>query len=353
MSVITCLQLCVLLLKCPTRVTSNSESLIDHIYVNKENKISQSGVIKTGLSDHFITFCTRKTIRESIGKHKTVKIRVMKNYSRDAFLNKLRTIDWSIVTYIKDDVNLALEKFNTLLMLAIDFVAPERIIRIKGRTESWINTEILEAMWDRDKALLKANRNKSNTNLRKHFNNKRNKVVNLTKRSKTKYFSNKIEENKNNTKKLWDQFKSLGYSNECKENSNIVLNIEKQKCHDNVRIVEEFNKYFLTIASTLVKKLPIINKIFDVDSISFSDYYKSKGISPKTFKLTTVSEDFIFNQLKSINPSKSTGIDEIRPIFLRDGADVLKGAILHIVNLSIESNTIPEIFKYAIVKPLH
>ena len=117
--------------------------------------------------------------------------------------------------------------------------------------------------------------------------------------------------------------------------------------------MEEFNKYFLTIASTLVKKLPIINKIFDVDSISFSDYYKSKGISPKTFKLTTVSEDFIFNQLKSINPSKSTGIDEIRPIFLRDGADVLKGAILHIVNLSIESNTIPEIFKYAIVKPLH
>ena len=69
--------------------------------------------------------------------------------------------------------------------------------------------------------------------------------------------------------------------------------------------------------------------------------------------LTTVSEDFIFNQLKSINPSKSTGIDEIRPIFLRDGADVLKGAILHIVNLSIESNTIPDIFKYAIVKPLH
>ena len=86
----------------------------------------------------------------------------MKNYSRDAFLNKLRTTDWSIVTNIKDDVNLALEKFNTLLMLAIDYVAPERIIRIKCRTESWINSEILEAMWDRNKALLKANRNKSN-----------------------------------------------------------------------------------------------------------------------------------------------------------------------------------------------
>ena len=49
------------LIKCPTRVTSNSELLRDHIYVNNENKISQSGVIKTGLSDHFITFCTRKS----------------------------------------------------------------------------------------------------------------------------------------------------------------------------------------------------------------------------------------------------------------------------------------------------
>ncbi|CAL4069256.1 unnamed protein product [Meganyctiphanes norvegica] len=44
----------------PTRVTSTTESLIDHIYTNNKNKISQSGVIESGISDHFITFCTRK-----------------------------------------------------------------------------------------------------------------------------------------------------------------------------------------------------------------------------------------------------------------------------------------------------
>ena len=66
--------------------------------------------------------------------------------------------------------------------------------------------------------------------------------------------------------------------------------------------------------------------MFDVDSTSFEEYYRSKGIIPKTFKLTKVSEEFIFDQLKSINPSKSTGIDEIRPIFLRDGAVILTGA---------------------------
>ena len=341
------------LINSPTRVTENSESLIDHIYVSKEDKISQSGVIQSGISDHFITYLTRKKTRDFIGKHKTIRIRQMKNYSQEAFLNKLKELDWSIVTKIKDDVNLALEKFNTLFVLAIDSVAPEKDIRIKSRTEPWMDVEILDAMRERDRAQLKANRNKSDKVLRKEFRDKRNKVVNLIKKGKTNYFSNKIEENKNNPKELWKQFKTLGYSNKSKENAKIVLNIENKKCYDPFRVVKEINNFFLTVAANLVSKIPLVNKIYDVGSNYFLDYYKSKGVNAKSFKLTKVSEEFIFNQLKNINPSKSTGIDGIRPIFLKDSADFLKEVVLHIINLSIETDTVPNLFKYAIVKPIH
>ena len=43
-----------------------------------------------GLSDHFLTFCTRKTVRGSINKHKTTKIRSLKNYTKDDFLHRLK-----------------------------------------------------------------------------------------------------------------------------------------------------------------------------------------------------------------------------------------------------------------------
>ena len=47
------------------------------------------------------------------------------------------------------------------------------------------------------------------------------------------------------------------------------------------------------------------------------------------------------------------GIDEIKPIFLKDGADVIKSAVTHVINLSIKNQVVPENLKYAIVKPLH
>ena len=56
-----------------TRVTSSSSTLIDHILSNSCEKICQSGTISIGLSDHFLTFMTRKVVKGQISKHNFVK----------------------------------------------------------------------------------------------------------------------------------------------------------------------------------------------------------------------------------------------------------------------------------------
>ena len=43
-----------------------------------------------------------------------------------------------------DDVNIAWESFKAMFTLAIDEIAPMKDIRIKYRTEVWMNEEILE-----------------------------------------------------------------------------------------------------------------------------------------------------------------------------------------------------------------
>ena len=45
----------------PTRVTDQSATLIDHILTKSPDKVSQSGVIDLGFSDHDLIYCTRKT----------------------------------------------------------------------------------------------------------------------------------------------------------------------------------------------------------------------------------------------------------------------------------------------------
>ena len=73
------------IIKEPTRVTTTTSSTIDLILVSDVDKISQSGVIDVGKSDHSLIFCTRKQIKTVFNKHNTGKLRSLKHYNRDFF----------------------------------------------------------------------------------------------------------------------------------------------------------------------------------------------------------------------------------------------------------------------------
>ena len=62
----------------PTRITPKSRTIIDLILVSDPAKISQSGVIEIGVSDHFLAYCTRKITKVLYHKHNNVKIRSLK-----------------------------------------------------------------------------------------------------------------------------------------------------------------------------------------------------------------------------------------------------------------------------------
>ena len=66
-----------------------STSLLDHILTNSSERVSQSGVPDVGLSDHQMTYCTRKITRLKHNTHKFVKARSFKTYSKDSYLQEL------------------------------------------------------------------------------------------------------------------------------------------------------------------------------------------------------------------------------------------------------------------------
>ena len=68
------------LIKHPTRITCHTSTLIDHIITNCEEKVTQSGVINTSLSDHQLIFCTWKIKRVKTNNHKQISFRSLKNY---------------------------------------------------------------------------------------------------------------------------------------------------------------------------------------------------------------------------------------------------------------------------------
>ena len=74
----------------PTRITESNASIIDHVLTNCCAKVSQKGVINIGLSDHQKIFCTRKLKKYKFNKHRQVKFRSFKNYTKELYRGILR-----------------------------------------------------------------------------------------------------------------------------------------------------------------------------------------------------------------------------------------------------------------------
>ena len=70
------------------RITCHTSTLTDHIITNCEEKVAQSGVINTSLSDHQLIFCTRKIKRVKTNNHKQISFCSLKNYSTENFALK-------------------------------------------------------------------------------------------------------------------------------------------------------------------------------------------------------------------------------------------------------------------------
>ena len=121
-----------------TRVTDQSATFIDHILTNSPDKVSQSGAIDLGLSDHDLIYYTRKTSLPKSHKHNEIFVRSMKRYSVEIFLEIL------METYTC--VNDAYSDFTYRFAGAINFIAPSKRIRAKAKSKPWFDNQIVSAI---------------------------------------------------------------------------------------------------------------------------------------------------------------------------------------------------------------
>ena len=178
----------------PTRVCINKASAIDLILVSDPEKVCQSGVICVGISDHLLTYCTRKVTRAYVNKHKTIRIRSSKKYSQEQFIHNLYETDWTDVLN-SVDADLAWVRFKLIFLSVLDKIAPFKTIRIKQRTQPWMSTEMIKLINLRDNYLrqFRKSKNQSDYELFIYHRNQ----VKYKEKDKSQYYINVVNENKN------------------------------------------------------------------------------------------------------------------------------------------------------------
>ena len=91
------------IIKEPTRVTENSRTFIDHMYVTKKDTVLESHVMKYSLSDPYPICISKKKIKEN-KKHSESQLtcRNFKNFNENAFLDDLSRVPFHLVEFESD-----------------------------------------------------------------------------------------------------------------------------------------------------------------------------------------------------------------------------------------------------------
>ena len=139
----------------PTRVTLTTSSLVDHVAANMPEKISHSGVVHTGISDHSLIYAIRK-IRVFQETNNFVEIRNMKNFNEKKFVDELRNQHWECIYFFGEDPNTMRDIWKELFLEVLNKHAPLQHKKIKSSKVPWVSTKIKGLINTRDKLKRKA-----------------------------------------------------------------------------------------------------------------------------------------------------------------------------------------------------
>ena len=118
----------------PTRITSITSSLLDHILTNSGWKISQKGVINVRLSDHQFINYTRKHLRTKANIHKQDRVRLLEKYAPELLRKELKKIIFA-KDNILSNVNIAYLDLVKKFLTVVNEIAPFKDLRIKNSTQ--------------------------------------------------------------------------------------------------------------------------------------------------------------------------------------------------------------------------
>ena len=123
-----------------TRITNDSSTLIDHIFVSRSSCFPSTKFVTSCISDHDFVYCRRK-INTAKFRHRTIKCRNFRNYNPTRLRDDVKNINWNPIYDNNTDVNSALTYFTSELKSVFDAHAPITEKRIKGKPCDWMKQE--------------------------------------------------------------------------------------------------------------------------------------------------------------------------------------------------------------------
>ena len=317
------------MLNIPTRVTDISETCIDHIFVKTNSSIPVvTARLIYELTDHYPILCNITLPNNKFMSEYTKKITVQTdNRKLTEQIIKLE------VPNITENVNLYYNSLQAKIQNSIELATVSKDRRkIKGN-KTWINSNILKLINDKQKLYMKTKKYPHDMNLKSKYKSIVVEVKHKIKCEKEKKYYEDFIRCGSDQKAQWKLVNNAIGKNKKK---NVLPKT------NNENIVNDFNDFFINCANVNVNGNLINTSNFNINYTEC-----------KSFFLYEVSEIEIINIVNALNENKSAGYDKISVKVLKMLVKYKPEIIVKLINMSFEEGVFPENLKVSTVTPIY
>ena len=165
--------------------------------MSSSDKVSQSGVIEFGFSDHDLIYCTRKTSLTKSHKHDKIFVSSLKRYSAEKLLENSKKDCFPKLSDLC--LNDAYSDFIYRFVEAINSAALSKKIRVKANSKPWFDNQIVSAIQRRHKLYKKFKHSGLGTD-KDNFKVTKMHLQKMMLKKRKFYFENELGKNRNKPK---------------------------------------------------------------------------------------------------------------------------------------------------------
>ena len=320
----------------PTRISTNSATLIDHIITNSSNDTFESFLLCWQISDH-LPLIHNITFKKTKPKQAKIKTRNFSNENVEKFKRALHSYKWDHVLTEKCPQS-AYTNFSNTFNNLVDTFFPESSKKFNSnihKIDPWMTAGILTSRRNKGILYKKQLKNPTDSN-RENFKKFRNLYNIVVRTAKKTFFHSQIETNSKNLRKTWQILSNAIRKPKTKKDNCTSLNINGTAITDPSVMADSFNNFFATAAVNVVSKINPSPKSH-TENIAYNDKVFSLKNSP-----VTISE--ILEATKLLQDKKTPDHNGISSNFLKKIIFTIARPLHHIFLLSFVAKVIP-IFK--------
>lgn len=334
----------------PTRVAGLTKTCIDHVFYR--SKISSkllfgSNVVSTNITDHMMTVVyitpadkVTSSLEETL-ESKKIDVHVLFSYVKE--------IDWKDI-YTCESASLAFQMFT----VKINDCVQHSFKKYKGKNKflkPWMNYELKREVERKNRLYVIHRRQPNNLEYKNEYRAYKNLLVNKIRLTKKSYYSNILENNRNNPKKQWACIKDL-----------IGVKTKQGKIHlrDNdsesiitcpSEVANILNDYFCSVANDLRKGILEDNNMIDMCFGQYRGSFQDIYIRESIFLYPT-SRGEVLQLIAKLKNNKAPGYDNVTPVIVKSISEYIVDVLVYIYNLSLSTGEFPSELKKAVVIPL-